>query len=44
MAMCDEGEQTVKAAQALLKATPNKDQEKEAKKLQDKFKTMRKDK
>ena len=42
--MCDEGEATVKAAQALLKVTPNKDQEKEAKKLDDKFSNLRKDK
>jgi hypothetical protein len=41
--LCDEGEATLKAALALLKDTPNKDQEKEAKKLQDKFKTIRKD-
>ena len=39
--LCDEGEVTLKAALALLKDTPNKDQEKEVKKLQDKFKTIR---
>ncbi len=44
LAVCDEGEATVKAAQALLKDTPNKDQEKEAKKLEDKFSNLRKDK
>jgi len=43
IAMCDEGEQSLKAAQALLKAAPDKDREKEVKKLQDKFKTIRKD-
>jgi hypothetical protein len=42
--LCDEGELCVKAAQALLKDTPDKDHEKEAKKLQDQFKTIRKDK
>lgn len=42
--LCDEGEESLKAALALLKDTPNKDQEKEAKKLQDKFKTLRADK
>jgi len=42
--LCNEGEESLKAALALLKDTPNKDQEKEAKKLQDKFKTLRKDK
>ncbi len=41
-ALCDEGDETLKAALALLKDTPNKDQEKEVKKLQDKFKTIRK--
>ena len=41
--LCDEGEMCLKAAQALLKDTPNKDQDKEVKKLQDKFKTIRKD-
>jgi hypothetical protein len=40
--MCDEGDDTLKAALALLKDTPNKDQEKEVKKLQDKFKALRK--
>jgi len=42
--LCDEGEETLKAALARLKDTPNKDQETEAKKLQDKFQTIRKDK
>ena len=42
--LCAEGEEALKAALALLKETPNKDQDKEAKKLQDKFKTLRKDK
>jgi len=42
--LCDEGEEPLKAALALLKDTPDKDQEKEAKKLQDQFKTIRKDK
>jgi hypothetical protein len=42
--LCDEGDESLKAALALLKDTPNKDQEKEVKKLQDKFKTIRKDK
>jgi len=42
--LCDEGEESLKAALALLKDTPDKDQEKEAKKLQDKFTTIRKDK
>lgn len=42
--MCDQGELAVKAALALLKDTPDKDTDKEAKKLQDKFKTLRKDK
>ena len=41
--LCDEGEESLKAALALLKDAPDKDQEKEAKKLQDKFKTIRKD-
>ena len=41
-ALCDEGDGTLKAALALLKDTPDKDQEKEVKKLQDKFKTIRK--
>jgi len=43
MTLCDEGEETLKAALALLKGTPDKDQEQAAKKLQDKFKTIRKD-
>ena len=42
--LCDEGELTLKAALALLKETPDKDLQKEATKLQDKFKTIRKDK
>ena len=42
--LCDEGDLTLKAALALLKDTPDKDHEKEAKKLQDQFKTIRKDK
>jgi hypothetical protein len=41
-AVCDEGDESLKAALALLKDTPKKDQEKEVKKLQDKFKTIRK--
>jgi hypothetical protein len=44
IALCDEGDQTLKATLALLKDTPNKDLEKEAKNLQDKFKTLRADK
>jgi hypothetical protein len=44
MTICDEGEDSLKAALAALKDTPNKDQEKEVKKLQDKFKTLRADK
>ena len=40
--MCDQGEASLKAALALLKDTPNKDEDKEIKKLQDKFKTLRK--
>ena len=43
IALCSEGEDTLKAAFASLKETPNKDQEKEAKKLQDRFTTIRKD-
>lgn len=41
-AMCDAGEGALKAAQSLLKETPNKDLEKQAKQLQDKFKALRK--
>lgn len=41
--ICDEGEECLKAAQTLLKDTPNKEQAAEVKKLQDKFKTIRKD-
>jgi hypothetical protein len=40
--LCDEGDETLKAALALLQDTPNKDQQKEVKKLQDRFKTIRK--
>ena len=42
--LCDEGDLTLKGALALLKDTPDKDLQKEATKLQDKFKTIRKDK
>ncbi len=42
--ICDEGDETLKAALAGLKDTPNKDEAAEVKKLQDKFKTIRKDK
>ena len=42
--LCDQGDLAVKAAVALLKDTPDKDQDKEVKKLQDKFKNLRKDK
>jgi hypothetical protein len=38
--LCDEGEETLKAAQALLKENPNKDEEKAVQKLQDRFKTI----
>jgi hypothetical protein len=41
--LCNEGDEALKAAGALLQATPNKDQQKEVKKLQDKFKALRKD-
>jgi hypothetical protein len=41
--LCDEGDQSLKAALAILKDAPNKDQEKQIKKLQDRFKTLRKD-
>jgi hypothetical protein len=44
LTLCDQGELSLKAALALLKDTPNKDQQKEALKLQDRFKTLRKDK
>lgn len=44
IAICDEGEQSLKAAQTLLKATPNKEQDAAAKKLDDRFKNIRKDK
>jgi hypothetical protein len=42
--LCDEGDVTLKAAVAQLKDAPDKDQQKEVTKLQDKFKTIRKDK
>jgi len=38
--LCDEGNETLKAASALLKDQPDKDKEKEVKKLQDRFKTI----
>ena len=38
--LCDEGDEIVKAGLALLKDSPDKDKEKELKKLQDKFKTI----
>lgn len=41
--LCDESDVIVNSALALLKDTPNKDEQAEAKKLQDKFKTIRKD-
>jgi hypothetical protein len=44
LTLCDEGDVAVKAALAQLKDKPDKDLEKEAKKLQDQFKTIRKDK
>jgi len=44
LALCNEGDEMMKAALAQLKETPNKDQEKQAKKLQDKFSNLRKDK
>jgi vacuolar-type H+-ATPase subunit E/Vma4 len=40
--LCDEGEETLKAASALLKENPDKDKEKEVKNLQDRFKKIRK--
>lgn len=43
IALCTEGDDTLKASLASLKETPNKDEEKEAKKLQEKFQTLRKD-
>ena len=43
MTLCNEGEATLKAAQAALKDTPNKDEDQEVKKLQDKFKALRKE-
>ena len=42
--LCDQGDLSAKQALALLKDSPNKDEEKQAKKLQDQFKTIRKDK
>ena len=42
--LCNEGEESLKAALALLKDAPNADEQKEATKLQDKFKALRKDK
>ena len=44
LTLCDEGDVAVKAALAQFKDKPDKDLEKEAKKLQDQFKTIRKDK
>jgi hypothetical protein len=44
LTLCDQGDLTVKAALARLKDAPDKDKEKEARKLQDQFKTIRKDK
>jgi hypothetical protein len=44
LTLCNEGDVAVKAALAQLKDKPDKDLEKEAKKLQDQFKTIRKDK
>lgn len=38
--MCEQGQLALKAAQDMLKATPDKDQEAAAKKLQDRFKTI----
>jgi hypothetical protein len=38
--LCDEGNETLKAALALLKDQPDKDKEKEVKKLQDRYKTI----
>jgi len=38
--LCDEGQETLKAALALLKDNPDKDKEKEVKKLQDRFSTI----
>jgi len=40
--LCDEGELSLKAAEALLKDTPNKEEQREAKKLQEKFTAIRK--
>ena len=44
LTLCDEGDVAVKAALAQLKDTPDKDLEKQARQLQDQFKTIRKDK
>jgi hypothetical protein len=44
LTLCNEGDVAVKAALGQLKDKPDKDLEKEAKKLQDQFKTIRKDK
>ena len=44
LTLCDEGDVAVKAALAQLKDAPDKDLSKEAEKLQDQFKTIRKDK
>jgi hypothetical protein len=38
-AVCNEGDEAVKAAEALLKETPDKDKEKQVKKLEDQIKT-----
>jgi hypothetical protein len=38
--LCTEGDETIKAAQGLLKDNPDKDKEKEIKKLQDRYKTI----
>lgn len=43
LTLCDEGEECLKAARALLKDTPNASQDKEVKKLSEKFKTLRQD-
>ena len=41
--LCDQSDQSLKAALAILKDAPNKDLEKQVKKLQDRLKTIRKD-
>ena len=38
--MCNEGDEVIKAALALLKDHPDANKEKEVKKLQDRFKTI----